>query len=58
MFLVYINDVDTGLINELLKFEDDTKVYGKVTDWSDRENFLEDVNRLVNWADGWKWNLT
>jgi len=54
LFLVYINDVDTGLINELLKFEDDTKVYGKVTDWSDRENFLEDVNRLVNWADGWK----
>ena len=28
-----------------------TKVFGKVTDWSDRESFQEDLNRLVNWAD-------
>jgi len=54
LFLVYINNLDTGLINELLKLADDTKVFGKVTDWSDRENFQEDLNRLVNWADKWK----
>jgi len=54
LFLVYINDLDTGLINELLKFADDTNVFGKVTDWSDRESFQEDLNRLVNWADTWK----
>ena len=42
LFLVYINDLDTGLINELLKFADNTKVFGKVTDWSDRESFQED----------------
>jgi len=58
LFLVYINDLDTGLINELLKFADDTKLFGKVTDGSDRESIQEDLNRLVNWADGWKWNLT
>jgi len=51
LFLVYINDLETGLINELLKFADDTKVFGKVTDWSDRESFQEDLNSLVNWAD-------
>jgi len=51
LFLVYINDLDTGLINELLKFADDTKVFGKITDGSDRESFQEDLNRLVNWAD-------
>jgi len=42
LFLVYINDLDTGLINELLKFADDTKVFGKITDGSDRKSFQED----------------
>ena len=37
-FLVYINNLDAGLINELLKFADDTKVFGKVTDGSDNES--------------------
>jgi len=32
LFLLYINELDTVLINELLKFADDTKVFGKVTD--------------------------
>jgi len=32
LFLVYINDLNTGLINELLKFADNTKAFGKVTD--------------------------
>jgi len=54
LFLVYINDLDTGLINELLKFANDTKVFGKITDGSNRESFQEDLNRLVNWADKWK----
>jgi len=54
LFLVHINDLDTGLINKLHKFADDTKVFGKVTDGSARESILEDLNRLVNWADRWK----
>ena len=57
LFLVYINDLDTGLINELLKFSDDTKVFGKVTDGSDRESIQEDLSILGNWADQWKMNL-
>jgi len=57
LFLLYINDLDTGLINELLKFADDTKLFGKVTDWSDSESFQEDLNRPVNWADRWKKEL-
>ena len=54
LFLVYINDLDAGLVNELLKFADDTKVFGKVTDGADRESIQEDLNRLVSWADRWK----
>ena len=51
LFLVYINDLDTGLVNELLKFANDMIVFGKVTDGSDRESIQENLNRLVNWAD-------
>jgi len=54
LFLMYINDSDTGLINELLRFADDTKVFRKATDGSDMESIQEDLNRLVNWADRWK----
>ena len=43
-FLVYINDLDTRLTNEVLKFADDTEVFGKVTDGSDRESIQEDLN--------------
>jgi len=39
-----INDLDTELINELLKFADDTKVFGKVTDGTDRESIQEVLN--------------
>jgi len=54
LFLVYINDLDTGLINKLLKFADDMKVFGKVTDRSAGESIQEDLNTLVDWADRWK----
>jgi len=30
LFLVYVNDIDVGIINLLLKFADDIKVLGKV----------------------------
>jgi len=33
LFLVYINDLDTGLINELLKFADDTKIRNDESIW-------------------------
>ena len=30
LFLVYIDDLDDGIINWILKFADDTKIFGKV----------------------------
>ena len=29
LFLIFINDLDLGLLSSILKFADDTKIYGK-----------------------------
>ena len=35
LFLIYINNLDEGFRNFVLKFVDDTKVFGKVMDDKD-----------------------
>ena len=35
LFLIYINDFEEGITNFILKFADDTKVFGKVMDEKD-----------------------
>ena len=45
LFLIYINDLEEGITNFILKFADDTKVFGKVMDDKDKCKLQEDLNK-------------
>ncbi len=53
LFIIYINNLDSGIRIEVSKFADDTKV-GKVvrTDQDVRE-LQGDLDRLCDWARKW-----
>jgi len=54
LFLIFINDLDTHLVTSLLKFADDSKLFGKVNNDSDRDVIQQDLHSLVEWSDKWK----
>ena len=46
LFLILIDDLDEGLSSAILKFAD-TKIYGRVDSWEDRNKLQRDLERLV-----------
>jgi len=56
LFLIFINDLDSHLVTSLLKFADDSKLFGKVNNDSDRDVIQQDLHSLVEWSD--KWQMT
>lgn len=59
LFIIYINDIDEGIFNKILKFADDTKLVGKVGSMEDIEELRKDLARLFEWSEKWqmKFNL-
>ena len=53
LFVVYINDLESGLINEVLKFADDSKLFGAVSSPEDVDKICQDLFKLSNWSDEW-----
>jgi len=53
LFLVYINDLDVGISNWILKFADDTKIFSQIRDDKDRERLQEDLQKLCQWSEEW-----
>jgi len=45
--------LDTGLVNSILKFADDTKIFGTVNSIEDRNKLQEDLNKVVEWSKKW-----
>ena len=54
LFLVYINDIDSGIVNRLFKFADDTKLVGTVYSEEEIEQFRLDIKRLYDWSVDWQ----
>ena len=53
LFLVFIDDLEEGLMSDVLKFADDTKFFRRVGLEEDRGVLQRDLDRLVNWSDDW-----
>ena len=46
LFSIYINDMDIGLNNKLIKFADDTKIWGQVNNLDDSKLLQADLDTL------------
>ena len=46
LFLIYINDLDVGIISKLCKSADDTKLGGRVVNHLDVKRLREDLDRI------------
>ena len=46
--------MDSDIVNELLKFADDTKMFGRVEDEFDRDRLQKDLDMIISWSDKWK----
>ena len=54
LFLVYINDLDTGIVSRLGKFADDSKLLKSIENNADVEVLREDLQKLELWAKTWQ----
>jgi hypothetical protein len=53
LFLIFIDDIDVGVRNLLLKFADDTKLMGRMGGPEDVSKLQGDIDALVEWAQKW-----
>jgi hypothetical protein len=54
LFLVYINDIDEGILSKISKFADDTKLCREIGSELDAKILQEDLKRLSQWSEDWQ----
>ena len=54
LFLIYINDIDEGIISKLGKFADDTKLCSSGINNEDVESLQQDLDRIFQWSLEWQ----
>jgi hypothetical protein len=54
LFIIFINGIDEGILSDILKFSDDTKLFEKVGSSESREKLQEDLRVLCEWSIKWQ----
>ncbi|KAF2363165.1 Reverse transcriptase domain [Trinorchestia longiramus] len=54
LFIIYINDLDVGIISKINKFTDYTKLCHRAFTERDRTTIESDLNRLLQWTETWQ----
>ena len=59
LFLIFINDIDVGLVSKLSKFADDCKLCKNVQNTRDALMLQNDLDKIHEWSETWqmKFNL-
>ena len=53
LFIIFINDIETGITSTLSKFSDDCKITRKIATEEDAETVQVDLDTLVMWSHKW-----
>jgi len=48
LFLIFINDLESGVVSHILKFADDVKIFGKVVEVTDVNQLEKDLDVIVD----------
>ena len=54
LFDIFINDLESGITSEVIKFADDTKLFKVVKTQEDCGKLQEDLDKLEDWASKWQ----
>ena len=54
LFTVFINDIDDNVGSHILKFADDTKVFGPVATPEEVRKLQSDLNNMFAWSQDWQ----
>jgi len=53
-FIIFINDLDDGVVSKILKFADDTKIVSKVASKDQIKILQSDLHRMFSWSQDWQ----
>ena len=54
LFVLFINDIDDGILSKISKFADDTKLCRAVDDDQEADILREDLKRMFRWSQDWQ----